>query len=224
MAVRQNCLSEKAEIIFNKRYKLKSVNDKYTPPEANTVFETPHFTIAPLLKIKNSLNATKNLLNSKDIEKWRCHTSRTNPCGSVVKYLRQQVRPELCTQAWAKFYEIISSCNIIPKKCIDNKILTSLHLCEAPGAFVASLNHHIKSEYDDIHWTWLASTLNPFYEGNDNKRMISGECFIIETLSCWNFGASWDGDLMVWENVECLIDALGGRGKADIVSLLFRLY
>jgi cap2 methyltransferase len=218
MAAKTKGIREKAESIFNKRYKLKSKTDKYSLPEANTIFSTPPFSIGPLTAIKNSLNTTKNLLNSKDIEKWRRHTSKTNPCGLVVKHLREAVKPELCTQAWVKFYEILSSCNIIPPKCIDHQKLTSLHLCEAPGAFIASLNHHIKCNFESIHWEWLASTLNPFYEGNDTKRMISGERFIIETLGRWNFGESCDGDLMQWDNLECLVQAVGGAGKVDIVS------
>ena len=218
MAAKATALREKAKTIFNKRYKLKPKNDTYSLPQANTMFSTPPFAIEPLVTIKNNLNATKNLLNSKDIENWRRHTSKTNPCGLVVKHLRDAVKPELCTQAWAKFYEILSSCNIIPQKCIDNKNVTSLHLCEAPGAFIASMNHFIKCNFEDIHWKWLASTLNPFYEGNDTKQMISGERFIIDTLGRWNFGESGDGDLMQWANLECLVEAVGGAGKVDIVS------
>ena len=170
------------------------------------------------MAIKYRLNETKNLLNSKDIEKWRRHTGKTNPCGSVVKRLRETVKPELCTQAWAKFYEIVSSCRIIPSTCIESKQLTSLHLCEAPGAFIAGLNHYIKSNFDEMHWSWLASTLNPFYEGNDTKRMIAGERFLVETLSHWNFGETYDGDLMCWGNLECLLHATGSSGKVDLVS------
>ena len=218
MAAKSIALGEKAEKIFNKRYKLKSKNDTYSLPEASRMFSTPPFTIEPLVAIKNNLNATKNLLNSKDIEKWRRHTSKTNPCGLVVKHLRNAVKPELCTQAWAKFYEILSTCDIISRKCIHNKNVTSLHLCEAPGAFIASMNHFIKCNFEGMHWEWLASTLNPFYEGNDTKRMISGERFIIETLCQWSFGESGDGDLMHWPNLKCLVQALGGGGKVDIVS------
>ena len=46
--------------------------------------------------------------------------------------------------AWLKFYEIISE-----YKCLETKTpkLTSLHLCEAPGGFVTSLNHYISLNY-----------------------------------------------------------------------------
>ena len=216
MASKSRGVREKAEIIFNKRYKLKSKHDMYTLPEAELMFSTPPFAVEALTAIKNGLNATKNLLNLKDIEKWRRHTGKTNPCGLVVKHLREVIKPELCTQAWVKFYEILCSCNITPNTCKENA--TSLHLCEAPGAFIASLNHYIKCNYENMNWKWLASTLNPFYEGNDTKRMISGERFIIDTLAQWNFGESVDGDLMQWKNLECLVQALGGAGKADIVS------
>lgn len=50
-------------------------------------------------------------------------------------------------QAWCKFYEILKNFPIIPDGNIQDKMLKSLHLCEAPGAFVCSLNHYLVSEY-----------------------------------------------------------------------------
>lgn len=214
-----NVLHKKAEEIFNKRFKLKSKNERYFLSDISSIFSTTPIIIEPLNSIKEDLNNTKNLLNDKDIVKWRRHTSRTNPCGLVVKYLRDSIKPEFCTQAWAKFHEIVSSCNIIPQICLENKKLISLHLCEAPGAFITSLNHYIQSKYPDMSWKWLATTLNPFYEGNNTKQMISGERFIIETLDHWSFGKRQDGDLMELSNLECLIQALSGPGKAHLVSM-----
>jgi hypothetical protein len=50
---------------------------------------------------------------------------------------------DLCP-AWLKFYEILSE-----YRCLETNTqkLTSLHLCEAPGGFITSLNHYISLNY-----------------------------------------------------------------------------
>lgn len=48
----------------------------------------------------------------------------------------------------------------------------SVHLCEAPGAFVASLNHFLGTHRKDCSWKWRAFTLNPYYEGNNFLSLI----------------------------------------------------
>ena len=50
--------------------------------------------------------------------------------------------------------------------------LNSIHLCEAPGAFITCLNHYLKTHRPDCEWKWKAITLNPYYEGNDHLAMI----------------------------------------------------
>lgn len=219
MAAKSKPLREHADRIFNKRFTLKSKDDSYSVPCIDAMYSTGPFEVASLMTMRDELNRIKSLLDDKDIEEWRHHTSQTNPTGLVVKNLRIQFNPELCTQAWAKFYEIVSTFDVIPAKCLEKKRLNSFHLCEAPGAFITSLNHYIKCRFEEIEWNWLASSLNPFYEGNDTKRMIEAEKFIVETEEHWNFGESYDGDIMNWKNLEHLQHGMENLGKADIVSI-----
>lgn len=93
------------------------------------------------IAMKNELNSLKNNLNDKDLLTWHDHTREVNLAGNIASEIRSRVRPELCTQAWCKFYEIAS-------RYIDLEKLESLfsvHLCEAPGAFITSLNHFLCS-------------------------------------------------------------------------------
>lgn len=37
--------------------------------------------------------------------------------------------------------------SLISKNALEEGCLNSLHLCEAPGAFISALNHYIQSNY-----------------------------------------------------------------------------
>ena len=54
----------------------------------------------------------------------------------------------------------------------------TMHLCEAPGAFICATNHFIKMERPSWNWDWRAVTLNPWYEGNDQGAMIDDDALI----------------------------------------------
>ena len=82
----------------------------------------------------------KSSLSDLDIAKWHEHTQKTNRAGQVIHHVRRQCRPELGTQAWCKFHEIVSQFQLLPT---SGPVLNTLHLCEAPGAFITSLNHHL---------------------------------------------------------------------------------
>jgi hypothetical protein len=47
-------------------------------------------------------------------------------------------------QAWCKFYENARSFILVPPTVVNTGCLSSVHLCEAPGAFITSLNHFLK--------------------------------------------------------------------------------
>ena len=74
-----------------------------------------------------------------------------------------------------KFYEILNTFDLISEDAQRSEKFRSVHLCEAPGAFVASLNHFLKSHYNGMDWQWVANTLNPYYEGNDLEAMLDDE-------------------------------------------------
>lgn len=151
---------------------------------------------------KKELNNTKSELNSIDIVKWRQHTSNMHVCGLIPSYLRREIKAELVTQAWTKFYTILSSFSLIQSDNTEN-LFKSIHLCEAPGAFITSLNHFINSRYRrDFLWNWVATTLNPYYEGNTLNEMVADDRLIIETFSNWDFSNDFSGNIMNFDNFE----------------------
>lgn len=99
--------------------------------------------VEQLQMLKNELNEIKNELSDKDAINWHKHTSSVSISAGVIPSLKKKIKPELLTQAWCKFYEILNAYDIIRPD--DNTKFATLHLCEAPGAFITALNHFLKS-------------------------------------------------------------------------------
>ncbi len=58
---------------------------------------------------------------------------------------RKKVEPEMCTIAFAKMYEMLEAYQLVRYYPDHGNKFNSLHLCEAPGAFICATNHFIKS-------------------------------------------------------------------------------
>lgn len=71
-------------------------------------------------------------------------------------------------------------------------------------------------------WRWLASTLSPYYEGNDLGVMIDEDIFIRGTWANWCFGVDGTGNVMDRENIERLKRTCSERGL-DGVHLVGKL-
>jgi len=98
-------------------------------------------------QLKCRLNAAKSLLNDLELDSWHRHTRTANPAASILWQVQNACKPELLTQAWLKFYQILET---FPLVSHETKSFSSLHLCEAPGAFVAALNHHIQNNSKEL--------------------------------------------------------------------------
>ncbi|CAF1359262.1 unnamed protein product [Rotaria sordida] len=159
-----------------------------------------------LITIKQQLNDVKSLLSDKDIIDWNRHTAYMNTASTIVPYLREKLNIEIGTQAWAKMYEILVNFNLI--NCINNQKLITLHLCEAPGAFISALNHFLVTheETQNIEWQWFAQTLNPYYEHDESTvaMLIDDDRLIYHTIdeNHWDFGIDNSGNIMNQENIN----------------------
>ena len=193
-------------IFFNKHFQLST-----SIPDTSKCQSKP-VNLERFQALKNELNHVKSLLNNVPLEKWHRHTRNQNPAGFVISTVRKRANPELVTQAWCKFMEIL---NRFP--CLMNNTesdFKTFHLCEAPGAFITSLNHFIKLKKIKVSWSWMASTLNPFYEGNSTGAMINDDRFIINTLNHWDFGPDDTGDII--GNLRYFVEKY--RGQMSLVT------
>ncbi|XP_017893348.1 cap-specific mRNA (nucleoside-2'-O-)-methyltransferase 2 [Ceratina calcarata] len=197
---------ERVTQLFNKRFTLVN-NELYSLPKLNSIFKYPLWSVPELQELKKELNGVKNCLNNYDLDKWQLHTKLRNSAKNVIPRLKSNIQPELLTQAWCKFHEIVSSFPLIPLDYIwrNDNYFKSIHLCEAPGAFVTSLNHWLQTNVPDMHWDWTAMTLNPYYEGNSVSTMIDDDRFIRHTLDYWYFGEDNTGNIMTLNNFTGLI-------------------
>ena len=133
----------------------------------------------------------------------------------------------MCTKAFAKLYEMLSVYDLLPSLGTEQAVYT-VHLCEAPGAFVCATNHYMQSRYahpplrlsargrllshathrsapsGDITMRWMAMTLNPYFEGNTPDMTIDNDAFIAETYPNWYMGEDNSGDIRRRENIRGL--------------------
>ncbi|XP_067853716.1 cap-specific mRNA (nucleoside-2'-O-)-methyltransferase 2 [Heptranchias perlo] len=193
--------------LFNKKFTFqKPFGERWTLPAVGEVFKGERQQSERLEALKESLNNVKNKLSDKELEKWHEHTAFTNRAGKVIPQVKRTVNAELCTQAWCKFHEILWTFQLLPWEALQNGELNSVHLCEAPGAFIASLNHYLKSHHIPCDWNWVANTLNPYHEGNDTSMMIMDDRLIAGTLPWWYFGPDNTGDVMALKYLMGLIE------------------
>lgn len=189
-------------------------------PKPNVCLKSPASKHSRLQTLKTSLNAVKNLLSDKNVQVWHQHTNSTNRAGKVIGVVRSVANAEICTQAWCKFYEILGTFDLIPEDALQNGELNTVHLCEAPGAFISALNHYIKTSdktrYCD--WSWAANTLNPYHEANGGGTTIADDRLIANTLPWWFFGSDNTGNIMIQKHLLELQAFVGNMHRVDIVT------
>ncbi|NXM35253.1 CMTR2 methyltransferase, partial [Oxyruncus cristatus] len=211
-------LSEIEKLFAKKFTYTEPVNNEWKLPDPSNVFTCDHKEFHSLLALKDSMNEVKNLLSDKNLEDWHRHTSFTNKARKTMSRVRKSVNAELCTQAWCKFHEILCSFPLLPEEALQEGELNSVHLCEAPGAFIASLNHYLNSHHVPCHWNWVANTLNPYHEANDTLMMIMDDRLIANTLPWWYFGPDNTGDVMTLRHLSGLQNFVSSMTTVHLVT------
>lgn len=153
-----------------------------------------HFRYQKIDMIKSKLDTYKNIIDRRDSNKWSVFTNKTNPYRNLRYILKSRYNTEMCTNAWLKMYEIMNSFDIV---CPRNNKFTSFHLCEAPGAFIASVNHYIKTRYDNVDFNWYGQSLI-----EKGKQFIGDDYGLLAKYpNRWLFGPSHNGDITDINNI-----------------------
>ncbi|CAM1325866.1 CMTR2 (predicted) [Pycnogonum litorale] len=185
----------------------------------------PHFIdsdkpwdVPKLLKYKASLNRIKDELSDKNLGTWHQHTTKTNLAAGILPKIKKDIKPDLLTQAWCKFYEIVGKFSGLTKDHCNKNQFRSVHLCEAPGAFITSLNHFLCLRYPKYDWKWMGNSLNPYYEGTNYNDIITDDRLICQTMDDWCFGYDNTGDILNFENVEHIVSEAHKMGQINLVT------
>lgn len=189
-------------------------------PDPNIALRHPAEEHRHLQELKASLNAVKNQLSDKNIQVWHQHTNFTNRAGKVIAAVRTAANAEICTQAWCKFYEILGTFKLLPEEALQNCELNSVHLCEAPGAFITALNQYVKTSESTRYcdWSWVANTLNPYHEANGGSTTIADDRLIANTLPWWFFGSDNTGNIMIQKHLLDLQVFVSNMRRVDLVT------
>lgn len=142
----QEQFNAQIEQIFEKCFAFQkcTASDTWRLPDANELFKE-YYQFKNLQELKVKLNHVKSKLNNYVIEDWSLHTRRQDPAGEIPWRLKTATNAEFVTVAWCKMYECLGR---FPELIKSPKI-NSLHLCEAPGAFITALNHYLHTRYNE---------------------------------------------------------------------------
>ncbi|XP_052005332.1 cap-specific mRNA (nucleoside-2'-O-)-methyltransferase 2 isoform X1 [Xyrauchen texanus] len=214
----EEILAEVHHLFSKVRVYVPPAGEEWTLPDPNVVLCDPPVSHPRLQALKHSLNEVKNKLSDKDLSIWHQHTCSTNRAGTITAHLRSTANAELCTQAWAKFYEVLGTFKLLPENALMSGELNSIHLCEAPGAFISALNHFLKTSGLHCDWNWIANTLNPYYEANGRGCTITDDRLIAHTLPWWFFGSDNTGDIMLQKHLLELPRFVSNMHSVDLVT------
>ncbi|KAJ1484270.1 FtsJ-like methyltransferase-domain-containing protein [Baffinella frigidus] len=158
-------------------------------------------------------------LDEKDIRVWKDHTKKTLISGvDAVNEVRDKYGAEMGTRAWLKMYEMIAAFDLIDCQVVQGGECNSLHLCEAPGAFICATNHYIRTRWPNMRWNWMGCTLNPYFEGGDTDAMVEDDAFINDTRGNWYFGKDNSGDMRLPVNIEGTWERARAMGPVHLVT------
>ncbi|EDW02506.1 cap-specific mRNA (nucleoside-2'-O-)-methyltransferase 2 [Drosophila grimshawi] len=192
-------IRDEVEQLFEKKFQYqKPKTGAWQLPLQEPLF-SEFYQYESLQNLKEQLNGVKSKLNNYGVQEWSTHTNRRDPSGEISWRLKNETKAEFVTVAWCKFFECLHRYPLVKQPQLN-----TLHLCEAPGAFIAALNHYLHSVYkhDEVKWRWRSTTLNPYYEGNALNEMITDDRFIFHTLDNWLFHKDLTGNLLNVDNIE----------------------
>ncbi|XP_042231890.1 cap-specific mRNA (nucleoside-2'-O-)-methyltransferase 2-like isoform X2 [Homarus americanus] len=208
---------------FNKHFTFTQSSERgdeaWKLPAAETMYTQPVWQMEDLQAMKVSLNKTKQQLGDKDIELWHSHTNNTNPTQKISYSVKRNAQPEMVTQTEMELVTSDAEDQDEPSHEEGGSTnFNSVHLCEAPGAFILALNHYLALNRSSLNWQWLGNTLNPYYEGTPLDQCIAEDRFIYLTLKNWSFGKDNTGDLMVRNNLCDIVQRAQCLGPIHLVT------
>jgi len=120
----------------------------------------------------------------------------------LTTMIMKQFNTGKITQAWLKMYEILDTYH---EKLFNNnnKSIKSFHICEAPGNFIAALNHFVKTRTSIKELDWCAQSLKPTKElQTTNTAFGDSYGYIKKYKNRWDLGPKNSGDITDIDNFK----------------------
>jgi len=138
---------------------------------------------------------TRNLKDYQSIKMKVRHYEK-----SLSKYIENNFTHNYkVSRAFLKSYEIIETLNLVNPKL---NTLNVFFICEAPGAFILSLNHYIKTKTNIENYNWNAQTLHPKHKFQ-NERGFGDDFKLMKNFKeRWDFGKTKTGDITDIKNIK----------------------
>lgn len=140
-----------------------------------------------VMDTKPSTVFTNKIVYSTYLLNWEQLSKHVDVLDGLKSVVRKTYKGEMVTNAWLKFYELISSIfvDLIPQ----TENIKTFHLCEAPGAFISALNHYASNKNQKLDW--YAQTLSP-----DASNALDDYFGLIDRYpDKWLFGPNQTGDI-----------------------------
>lgn len=138
-----------------------------------------------------------NYENYKDIELFI--NSQQKLLNKLLKdKYKITINGQYVSRAWIKFFELLSDTKLLNKY---NDKLKVLHMCEAPGNFINSMDHFIKTKTKIKSYDWNAQSLSA-----DLADFYDTYKFIEKTRDKWDMGPKKTGDILDPENQKYYIN------------------
>lgn len=124
-------------------------------------------------------------------------------CNMYEALTRFMLFPRVVTTAEGMHWQAVPGLQHLPHQALgdteqpDRKVCATVHLCEAPGAFIAAINHYKHHFAKFLDWDWRALTLSPYFAGNDTAEMLKDDALIVQTSLNWHFGQDESGECPV---------------------------
>lgn len=152
------------------------------------------------VNLTNKMHMLNFLIDTRDLDEYMRVSKQIRYYSPVEKYnnLKEIVSHKFdikTSQAWLKMYELIIDTHLIIQEVGTYK---SFHICEAPGNFIAALNHYIKTE-TKMKFEWNAQSLNPKFSGEAFGDMYG---YIGNYPEQWLWGADDTGDITKEVNIK----------------------
>jgi cap2 methyltransferase len=182
---------------------LNNFIDKKTDPNSLIEINETKFNFNKLDNIKETLNLYKMGIDTRNLEKWEDVVYNLNISQQVMKTVRNKYQVNV-TRAFVKMHEILTTYKSMIFDA-NNKKVTTMHICEAPGHFINATVYFMKKNYPNQEHNWYANSLNPNNKENLKKygTLFKDEYgFIRKYPNRWLWGVDDTGDITNPKNVE----------------------